>query len=137
MKINYFGISLIAAAVLLAGLLTLPIRHAPGRLGPKGLTFAKMKRLEAHMLNFFSVNGRWPDSELWKEELAESLSRDAAFPADQILVDAWGTAIRYVESTRYVSTRRYLHSFGPNRLDDRHAGDDIVLVLGDPQSSTQ
>lgn len=128
---------MILAVVVLAGMLIFPIRHAPDRLGPKGLTFAKMKRLEMHILNFLSENGRWPEPGSWKEELSDYLAKDSAFAADQLVVDSWGTSIRYDESTRYGRTRRYLHSFGPNRLDDRHAGDDIVLVLNDSQPSTK
>jgi len=137
MKINYFGISLVVAMVVLAGVLTWPMPNASDNLGPKGLTFAKMRRLEMHMLSFFSENGRWPEPGSWKQELSQYLAGDEAFHREQLLVDSWGMTIRYDQSAGSGHAKRILRSLGPNRLDEKGAGDDIILALYDPQSAAK
>ena len=83
-------------------------------------TVAKFQIIRSAMVSYFSRNQQWPAQDAWAEQIAPYIETEW-----DVLIDGWGTPIKYIVVKKKDGTERYLHSFGYNRRDDHGWGDDI------------
>lgn len=100
--------------------------RSSGELTPEKLTFRRLQALTFKSYQFLSDAGRFPEESKWADELVGSVlnSPRAAEP----FFDAWEQPFRYriAEDGSTV----YIHSIGPNGIDELGACDDIGNWVG-------
>lgn len=119
---------IIALIILLAVLILLPTVNRPyGH--PRWWTISHLKGMSLVMDCFHEDTSSWPDPKTWREQLrpyARSFS-GISVAYDTIFLDPWGSEIEYAVNEAEEGPKRAIYSFGPNKRDEKGAGDDIVV----------
>ena len=94
------------------------------------LTESTIVRLLQYADIYKSKKGKWPNQDNWWNELADVLPPGSEKDGVAGLkFDAWGSQIRCRIIQSGGEFEFHFCSFGPNRIDDREKGDDIVGIL--------
>jgi hypothetical protein len=122
-------------SVAILGFIIYLIRDTSERLGPKEFTALKMGRIAGRILDFYSLEGEWPTSDSWEEQLREYFEKERQFTPEELVTDAWGGKIEYqVVTNRAGDVIKILRSFGPDKTQSTK--DDITLELEVPKKKS-
>ena len=126
---------MLLAILVIAAMLVYPMLDKPDKMGPKAFTRSKMRRIEGHILDFYSEKKTWPEPKSWDEQLRPYFAQSRSFSPEDLVLDAWGKKIKYELKAVDDHLQPHLYSCGPDGTDDRGTNDDIMIEVWRPKAA--
>jgi len=123
-EIFIFTLTIISLAVIA---IAIGIFFFPARKYPYVQTSSRIDHIDIAIALYKEENGNWPDTEKWKEQISLYVYKTKESKNENLwYMDQWGHEIKYLVKEWKTETVRLLYSCGPNGIDEKGTGDDIV-----------